>query len=876
MEKQNRVLIITLKSDLCAGSGYTYGGILDHDVCYDDMGLPYIPARRIKGCLREAAEKIGIPQEEIIRIFGESGSDRIRGVIIENARLEHYEKLYQELKRLPEDLKEYITPQSILEQFTVVRTQTKIGENGVAKDKSLRSFRSIKHYSPMEQQQEMKFFANIKYVELKEEDITTFGQIVKALRNMGLNRNRGLGSVKCALEWKENSSEGISPEKNKDKEQKIIDLDEIKEEEAVYQFSYKIKNKAPLVFNTEHNFSTEKYITGQTMLGYLAAAYLRKEEKVRKEEKTEEEEGAGKVEAAGRGEAAGRVEGASKVEATGRVEEVGRMEGAGKVEAAETEEFEELFLKNQVIFSNLYPCDEVESKREKAETDKINDVQSSYVNQKENADKVYYPAPLYINRMKKTGKYVNITKTIPETANECDEKKLGKEYASEHGNRPRRLHNKFIWTDGATVDVKEVETELAYHHTKKSDKQNSSDGDLLYSFEAIRSQQYFSGNITGKGKYIKIIAKLLENNHIQLGKSKSSQYGNCILAEKPKIQKIEEIKKRYARGCKILVTLQSDGIFLNETGYTVNCNEVREIVRRILDIKEAKSSVSDKLYSELQVRKLVGFYGKWNLKRQAIPAVCAGSTFEFLLGDDLEISEQDLYAGERNAEGYGKLHVIENNSEDCRLPEREEIFNKSGEIESAKWLCKEILLTEMKETLLKQTLPEDIRMKNSTMVGKITLMLSESILSCQGDREKAYQNFCEKIENIKEKEKKEQILKLKNSLICDDNELDVDKLQYRKFLKELIEIYQKYFDEKNSQSMGKQNMEHTDKYDQNMGKLKDSGKNEEEIKETEQSKSDKALGEELKKELKNLWSDYFMGILVMAKYQQKEMGGEQK
>ena len=865
MEEQNRVLSITLKSDLCAGSGYSYGGILDHDVCYDDMGLPYIPARRIKGCLREAAEKIGIPQEEIIRIFGESGSDRIRGVIIENARLEHYEKLYQELKRLPEDLKEYITPQSILEQFTVVKTQTKIGENGVAKDKLLRSFRSIKHYSPMEQQQEMKFFANIKYVELTEEDITTFGQIVKALRNMGLNRNRGLGSVKCALEWKEDGGDGISPEKNKDKEYKIFDLDEIKEEEAVYQLSYKIKNKAPLVFNTEHNFSTEKYITGQTMLGYLAAAYLRKEEKTRKEEGTGEEE------------------------------------GAGKVEAGETEEFKELFLKNQVIFSNLYPCDEPET-----------------VNQKENACKVYYPAPLYINQMKKTGKYVNITKFIPETENECDKRKLEKEYASEHGNRPRRLHDKFIWTDGVTIGVKEVETELVYHHTKKSEKQNSSDGDLLYSFEAICPQQYFSGNIIGKGKYIKIIAKLLEHNHIQLGKSKSSQYGNCILAEKPKIQKLEETKKKYARGCKILVTLQSDGIFLNETGYTVNCNEVREIVRSTLKIKEAKSSISDKLYSELQVRKLVGFYGKWNLKRQAIPAVCAGSTFEFLLGDDLEISEQGLYAGERNAEGYGKLYVIENNSEDCCLPESGEISYKPEDIEWSKELCKKILLGEMKENLLKQTLPEDVKMKNSTMVGKITLMLAESIQNYQGDREKAYQDFCKKIEDIKEKEKKEQILALKNSLICEGNELDADKLQYRKFLEELIERYQKYIDGKKenisckkneksnsmgmnsknaddwkqnteyrdvtSQSMGQQNMEHTDKYNPNMEKLNDSGKKEEEIKATEQSKSgkdkvlsdNKALGEELKQELKKLWSDYFMGILVMAKYQQKEMGGEQK
>ena len=46
---------ITLKSDLCAGSGYSYAGIIDSDICYSKNGIPYIPARRIKGCLREAA-----------------------------------------------------------------------------------------------------------------------------------------------------------------------------------------------------------------------------------------------------------------------------------------------------------------------------------------------------------------------------------------------------------------------------------------------------------------------------------------------------------------------------------------------------------------------------------------------------------------------------------------------------------------------------------------------------------------------------------------------------------------------------------------------------------------------------------------------------
>ena len=56
MKDREYRLIITLKSDLCVGSGYSYAGIIDSDICYDALGLPYIPARRLKGCLREAAE----------------------------------------------------------------------------------------------------------------------------------------------------------------------------------------------------------------------------------------------------------------------------------------------------------------------------------------------------------------------------------------------------------------------------------------------------------------------------------------------------------------------------------------------------------------------------------------------------------------------------------------------------------------------------------------------------------------------------------------------------------------------------------------------------------------------------------------------------
>ncbi|MDY2627586.1 MAG: hypothetical protein SOW08_04610 [Lachnospiraceae bacterium] len=48
-------LEIRLRSDLCAGNGESVGNSVDTDVCMDTAGLPYIPSRRLKGCLKQAA-----------------------------------------------------------------------------------------------------------------------------------------------------------------------------------------------------------------------------------------------------------------------------------------------------------------------------------------------------------------------------------------------------------------------------------------------------------------------------------------------------------------------------------------------------------------------------------------------------------------------------------------------------------------------------------------------------------------------------------------------------------------------------------------------------------------------------------------------------
>ncbi|MDR2940153.1 MAG: hypothetical protein LBV08_07530, partial [Clostridiales bacterium] len=49
----DKVIRVELISDLCPASGNGFAGVVDTDVCFDGLGLPYIPGKRLKGCLRE-------------------------------------------------------------------------------------------------------------------------------------------------------------------------------------------------------------------------------------------------------------------------------------------------------------------------------------------------------------------------------------------------------------------------------------------------------------------------------------------------------------------------------------------------------------------------------------------------------------------------------------------------------------------------------------------------------------------------------------------------------------------------------------------------------------------------------------------------------
>ena len=190
---KNVTIKITLLSDTLIGSGEGFGAIIDTDIIFDDLGIPYIPARRVKGCLRESAEEVsrmlktfGITLKFISDVFGTG--EKPSPLTFSNFTIEDYEENRQWLGYFTEEYKNIISRDAILDTFTMIRQQTAI-EDGVAREHSLRTIRVLKK-------------GEVFKGDIKTEDDNAIKLLSFAclnLRHLGTKRNRGFGEVECKL-----------------------------------------------------------------------------------------------------------------------------------------------------------------------------------------------------------------------------------------------------------------------------------------------------------------------------------------------------------------------------------------------------------------------------------------------------------------------------------------------------------------------------------------------------------------------------------------------------------------------------------------------------------------------------------------------------
>ena len=191
---------IKLLSDLCTCSGETYNSIVDTDVTYDENGIPYIPAKRIRGCIREAGLEMLefglISQQEYEEVFGKEGN-RNSAFSLSNAYISDYEEVTEALQKTP--FTELKSQQNVLDQYTATRTQTAVDlRTGVADKNSLRTIRVVRKGLTFEAD------CNWKSKVSKGDSEKAFrpeilGQAVSLVKHMGMSRTRGLGLVRMKL-----------------------------------------------------------------------------------------------------------------------------------------------------------------------------------------------------------------------------------------------------------------------------------------------------------------------------------------------------------------------------------------------------------------------------------------------------------------------------------------------------------------------------------------------------------------------------------------------------------------------------------------------------------------------------------------------------
>ena len=199
---------LTFKSDALPGSGEGFGSVIDQDVVFDDLGIPYIPGKRIKGLLRESYEEVcqvlnnsSTVCLDPTLLFGNPGQDLESPVYFSNLFVEDYMKLKDTLKKLSLLYPSIFNQESIIEAFTYLRQQTAIDQiTGTALPHSLRTIRVLK--------KGITFVGDLKidkdilgknmnnnYINL----IYCLALACKNLKRMGTKRTRGFGELDCFL-----------------------------------------------------------------------------------------------------------------------------------------------------------------------------------------------------------------------------------------------------------------------------------------------------------------------------------------------------------------------------------------------------------------------------------------------------------------------------------------------------------------------------------------------------------------------------------------------------------------------------------------------------------------------------------------------------
>lgn len=620
------ILDIELLSDLCVSDGGVYNSMLDIDICRDRYGFPYIPARRIKGCLRECALELNDWGDHILsdKIFGSAGERENAGNIrISNARLCGWRNYTDEVKKCEGAMLYH--PQNVLNHYSYIRTQTRINyETGAAEDNSLRTMRVVK--------KGLRFEAEIEidgryYEQLK--------RCVDVFTSMGISRTRGLGEICCELKpfgekpdghgmdtkscdiaGGVRSGQGNSDGGTSDKDIGGAYGNAPLKENAVF-LSYRLDLEEPMICKSVNGgeSKTLDYIEGGKILGIILERLRKQGENIQS-----------------------FLDGAPS--------ECGNQAGNNsciKDGAAATDKSSH---QNSIplTVSNAYLTVEVEKPGKTEKTERMK--------------KRLTEVPAYLYGIKNDdSKYIN---------------KLCRQDEEEQRQLQSMKHCYVYMDENGSLHKSDVSLEERYHHRRPEDKSigravETAGGDsAFYQISSITEGQSFSGHIVGSREQIrKIYDAIVSDPVCRAGYGSSAEYGKSriYVTETRAFLNIEEYKTK-----RIVATLISPAIVYNEKAmYSVSSADLLEEILAACGLKSdgaISGSKEDMEYVKqnadyyVKYTMLGGFNVTWKRRKPVISAFDQGTSIDIRFREPVSIHvENPLFIGERNLEGYGECRI---------------------------------------------------------------------------------------------------------------------------------------------------------------------------------------------------------------------------
>ena len=632
------LLQITLQSPLTSAAGEGRVGVVDRDVAFDDLGLPILPGRRLKGLWREAYRDVADAWElcgespiSVERIFGESGQKPGDGgacLYVANADLQEASSLREWLKYLQHDRK--LHPDDVVQHFATVRAQTAIDRRtGAALENTLRLTRTLKA--------NLVFQARVRFFEPPGNELLTALSLgAAALQHMGTARTRGLGKVCCRLLARDENGQcrNLTDEALNNDELPSIPETSLLAQPAqtskgqtptaplsnrpvpTHLLRYRIKLTAPAVIpmadGDPNKVMTRQDVPGSNIWGAAAWHYLSQPN-----------------------------------------------------HTPADNAFRHAFLDGGLRFLTAYSEAE------------FNEIPQRLI-----------PIPHSIRKLKEGEELVDFVESSP---GEKPTKRLDRRYA--------RISAGGLETQAVKTELNYHHARAKDRRIGRALGAEEPNGGALFTYEAIEAGQSFQGAVLGSEDDLKNLQTWLHGGQIRIGRSRSAQYGEAgfeWLDNTPQalngrvewdgfVEDEEQIEDEEQTHNRLIITTLSPLLTVNDYGHPEARFPKDELVNALsLETSELKLCSS---YTRIEV--IGGYNSHLRLPRQQWPAIASGSVFAFEIGKSLDLDKERLLQlehnglGLRKGEGYGRIAVNrQGNLRLCKETQLDDPENQSSPVAS--------------------------------------------------------------------------------------------------------------------------------------------------------------------------------------------------